>query len=118
MSDITSNDSITAVIEGAFELAQVNGELYDQQWSDRPFGAHHASDEQFLAWWEMQRTQNPPAPITAPDGSQFVASPFELAMTLAVNGQEWLRRYRDALRRQAERAREAIEEGTDVAAAS
>lgn len=107
---ITSNDMIQDIVDQAWELAEVRGELLDEQEKDRPYGMHQPNDAQFIALWNSLVAANPPVPIQAPDGVVYVASPFEAFVSLADNGREWITRYKDALQREAERAQAAFQE--------
>jgi len=103
---ISDKSEIEDILDRVKEQAKVDRELIKGQLGDQPYGHRNPTDKEFLMWWEMKLAENPPMWIVAPNGMQFMASPFEVMMTLAVNGREWIKRYRDAQRREAERALE------------
>lgn len=126
---ITGKDMIGDIIDRAFEQMEVDSELFDQQFGDQPYGMHAPNDAQFLQWWQMKLAENPPVPVSGPlevatralkelqragivgtpvrivgpDQVVMFVSPFLLALALATNGDEWLGRYRAAVRRTTER---------------
>ena len=103
---VSDNDQITDIIKRVKDQAESLRKDVREQMGDQPYGHHTATDEQILALYAMKLQEFPPVPIQAPDGSVFVASPYDVMLTLAVNGQEWIGRIRDAVRRTQERMME------------
>jgi hypothetical protein len=94
VSDEFSREYIRDVVAIAVDMIEDVLKSDAVQGKGLPMGAKRATDADMEKVWQEKMAQYPPQPMILPTGESVFESPWVLCVQQAVNGGEWLKKFK------------------------